>query len=207
MQKQITNQIYEKYKSFVRKIATISARKYPKNIRWDIDDLENAGWVGFIESWNAYDPSFNVPFKTYAYRQILNRILKFIDENMFTLRVLYQNIKNDPDKLTLVNNQETGAVREYNVRQTEESFGLDFVPARSELLDDIVKKESRNAVRKEVAKFSKIDQKVIKLYYIDGKTLQEVGAACNRSHEWARLRLKKISGLLKDRFVGRGWSN
>lgn len=52
-----------------------------RNCGCDMDDLKQAGRVGFIEAYNHFDESFNVKFTTYAYMSIYGKIREFATQS------------------------------------------------------------------------------------------------------------------------------
>lgn len=95
-----------------------------KNSGSDMDDLKQAGKLGFIEAYKNYDPSYNVKFTTYAYPYIYGEISKYVRENRGVkisreLTKLYYQI----DKLTLLMSQKL--YREPTISELALESGID----------------------------------------------------------------------------------
>lgn len=203
----LSSKFVNKHKVWIKTIVAKSMRIYPQNPRWDAEELESVAWVGFVEAWKAYDKNFGVPFKAFARRQIVNQILKFVSENMFTLKCRYDNIKDKQDILDKVHNEQismktVGIPARSN--NTIENVEVD-PPSTYYSQTDIENKEVRQKIREELQKLPVLERKVLKLRYVDELTLTQIGKRINRSHECVRLIINKAQAKIKERIKDKEW--
>lgn len=194
--------LYNDLKPHIRRIASKSLRIYPKNPRWDLDELESVGWEAVIESWAKYDPSFGVPFKKYVTANVVHHILRFISANMFTMTVYYHNVKNKPDRLTKLHDTEVTMHRntENGDIQSEHSGNrnLEFVPSKYlNTEEEVERKNTRETVRRMVQELNPEYRKLIKLRHIQGKTFNQIGKELGKKTETVRKQLQKIERILR----------
>lgn len=203
----LTPQILAEHESYIKAIVRKTMRIYPKNPRWDADDIEGVVLWAFVESWRAYNPEKykNVPFKAYAKRHILNRIKKFVAVNIFTLKANYENLRRDnPDEITRLHDLEVGAVREYTLdgEETFESYCKDNRGQHEEIIE---KKEIRAGIRELINALSGYERRLYRLRFIEDNTLKEISDKTGDSVSNVVVNLNKMMAKLKERIEYRKW--
>jgi len=205
--KDLTDSFCTKHKKWVQQFARKSFKKYPKNPRWDAEELESECWIGFVEAWKKYDPTYGVPFKIYARRQMLSHILKFVSSNMFTLKCRYDNVQNDKEKLDQIHHLEVNSIRldtnaesaGHNAKESTRGFSERVPTSGVDLFGTICKREERGIVNEEIKKLRPIEQKILRLRYFGEETLEQIGKEVGYSGENVRLILKEAESKLKQR--------
>lgn len=204
---ELTPQILAEHNNYIKAIVHKTMRIYPKNPRWDADDIEGIVLWAFVESWCSYDPIKykDVPFKAYAKRHILNRIKKFVAVNIFTLKANYENLRRDkPDEITRLHDLEVGAVREYALdgEETFESYCKDNRGQHEEIVE---KKEIKALIRELINSLSGYERRLYRLRFIEDNTLKEIGEKTGDSVSNVMVNLNKLMAKLKERIEYRQW--
>lgn len=94
------------YEPWLKGIVKEVMNKFSTNPRWDFDELMSEAWLALVESSQSFDPTISNSFLGYSKPYIYKRLLEFVGVNMYTFKVRYYNIKDDPAKLERVNRLE-----------------------------------------------------------------------------------------------------
>lgn len=94
------------YEPWLKKLVKEVQSKFSNNARWDFEELMSEAWLALVESSQTFDPKISNSFLGYAKPYIYKRLLEFVGVNMYTFKVRYYNIKDDPEKLERVNRLE-----------------------------------------------------------------------------------------------------
>lgn len=204
--------------NYATSVASKIARSLSRDI--DIDDVISNGRLGLLEAAKRYDAKFGVDFKTYAYYRIKGAIFDGLRKTGWIPRSLYSKIKfeqaaneylqNNPglsdQKSEFLRKELAGLGDSVNSLASVYVMSLDSVDDL-ELEDHQASKDIEHR-----AEFQKIREKVcdaieslpdkerklIKMYYFQNKTMEEIGEQLNLSKSWtSRLHVRGLELLYK----------
>lgn len=209
------------YLSYAEALAWSIRQRLPAST--DMDEILSLARLGLLEAARKYDPARRVTFKTFAYYRIRGAILDGIRSMTLHSRREHEKIKFQR-AMDLYLQQETAAppaaapVHEtrFGVSELRQMLfvmssvylmSLDtfaengFSPAQTRETphDELERSEACLRLKKIVAKLPEDEQTVIRLYYYENKTLDEIGGVLGLSKSWicrihARI-LKKLEKL------------
>lgn len=210
--------LIEQYLPFATSIASKVARVLSSDA--DYDDIICYARLGLLEAAKRFDSQFNVDFKTFAYYRIKGAIYDGLRKTGWMPRSVYSKIKFDQaaadymqsvtDKLV----ERASAVRDDvdSIYDTVNSLASMYVMSLDGMEDFEVEDTSARKDIEHKAEFQKIkekmrdaiellpekERKLVKMYYFQNKTLQEIGNKLGLSKSWtSRLHARALDILLK----------
>lgn len=223
---EVRDLLVEKYLPYATSIATKMTRTLPSGI--DYDDVLCNARLGLLEAAKRYDENFGVEFRTFAYYRIKGAIYDGLRKTGWIPRSLYSRIKfeqaaneyleanaNRPDSRTEFYKKELSEIHD-SINSVASIYVMSVDGLEDFELEDT---EAKKAIEHR-AEFQKIKEKVcdaieslpdkerklIKMYYFQNKTLEEIGEQLDLSKSWTsrlharglELLYKKISSMSRD---------
>lgn len=210
--------LIEKYLPFAASVANKVARVLSSDV--DYDDILCNARLGLLEAARRFDSRFNVDFKTFAYYRIKGAIYDGLRKTGWIPRSLYSKMKFDQtanDYLQTITEKVadgTEAVKQDvdSMMDTINNLASIYVMSLDGMEDFEVEDQAalRNVEHK--AEFQKIkekmrdaieslpdkERKLIKMYYFQNRTLQDIGERLNLSKSWtSRLHARALEILFK----------
>ena len=213
------NELIEQYLPFASSIASKVARLISCSSDCYEDILCNAR-LGLLEAAQRFDLKFKVDFKTFAYYRIKGAIYDGLRKTGWIPRSLYTKLKleeashNPLQKLT-----ERIAASAKNVKDDVEavydsihSLASMYITSLDAMEDFEVEDQSAKRDIEHKAEFQKIkekmrdaiealpekERKLVKMYYFQNRTLQEIGVRLGLSKSWtSRLHARALDLLFK----------
>ncbi len=210
--------LIEQYLPFAASIANKVSRVLSSEV--DYDDILCNARLGLLEAARRFESRFNVDFKTFAYYRIKGAIYDGLRKTGWMPRSLYSKIKFDQaaaDYLQSVTDriaEQTQTVKEdvNTIYDTVNSLASMYVMSLDSMEDfEIEDKQAKKDIEHK-AEFQKIkekmrdciealpdkERKLVKMYYFQNKTLQEIGNKLSLSKSWtSRLHARALDLLLK----------
>lgn len=216
--KEAMQDLIEKYLPYASSLASKMARSLSRDI--DLDEVICNARLGLLEAAQRYKPNYGVDFKTFAYYRIKGAIYDGLRKTGWIPRSLYSKIKFEQaanDYLSanpaIADHKGKFMKRESDDLQTSVNslasiyvMSIDHVD-EFELEDHQAGKDIENR-----AEFEKIKEKVcdaieslpdkerklIKMYYFENKTMEEIGLQLELSKSWTcRLHTRGLELLYK----------
>ena len=169
-----------------------------KNTGIPFMDLVEEGNIGLINAIDNFDINVNYKFSTYAIPAINSRILNSIRKkknvSLFNIRpgCIDSQKESISEPITSLN---------ISIGEEEDSCIIDFIEDKNNRLEEQIinncLSEDINTVLKEVGLKEK-DLKAIKLKFIDGKTLEEIGKIMGTSRQRIDQRISNAKRLIKE---------
>lgn len=213
-----SHSLIEKYLPF----ATSIANKVMKALSADVDyeDIICNARLGLLEAARRYESRFNVDFKTFAYYRIKGAIYDGLRKTGWIPRSLYSKIKFDQaaaDYMQSVTDriaERVGTVKDdvSALYDTVNSLASMYVMSLDSMEDFEVEDQKAKEDIEHKAEFQKIkekmrdaiealpdkERKLVKMYYFQNKTLQEIGVKLKLSKSWtSRLHARALDLLFK----------
>lgn len=210
--------LIENYLPFAASIANKVARALACDL--DFDDILCNARLGLLEAARRFDSRFNVDFKTFAYYRIKGAIYDGLRKTGWVPRSLYSKLKMEQEtndylrSVTEKIRDQAEAINEDvgQIQETVNSLASMYVMSLDSMEDFEV--EDQNAKRdiEHKAEFQKVkekmrdsiealpdkERKLVKMYYFQNKTLQEIGQRLNLSKSWtSRLHARALEILFK----------
>lgn len=142
------------------------AKKFSPNLVSDINDYIQAGLIGLVRAINEYSPDYKTKFSTCAVPYIKNYILK--EYNKFATQ--------DPESKKIKDKRKISTVY---LKDWENK--LQVQPVLPKEIEEML--EESNLTEKEII--------ILKLYYVDDKTVTEIGKLYNLHHSSISRLIKK----------------
>ena len=222
----VRNELITKYLSYANSIAAKLARTFPDEV--DYDEVVCNARLGLLEAAKRFNPGFSVDFKTFSYYRIKGAIYDGLRKTGWIPRSLYSKIKFEKAANEfLETNVASGGSKagflqnelkdlQSNINSVASIYVMSIEGIEDfELEDQQAKKDIENR-----AEFHKIKEKVcdaieglpdkerklIKMYYFQNKTMEEIGEQLELSKSWTsrlharglELMFKKITEKNKD---------
>lgn len=210
--------LIEQYLPFATSIANKVSRALSSEV--DYDDILCNARLGLLEAAKRFDNRFNVDFKTFAYYRIKGAVYDGLRKTGWIPRSLYSKIKLDQaaneylmsmsDKITRTAETIGGEVS--HIYDTVNSLSSIYVMSLDSMEDFEVEDQSARRDIEHKAEFQKIkekmrdsiealpdkERKLVKMYYFQNKTLQEIGERLGLSKSWTcRLHARALDILFK----------
>lgn len=210
--------LIEQYLPFATSIANKVSRALSSEV--DYDDILCNARLGLLEAAKRFDNRFNVDFKTFAYYRIKGAVYDGLRKTGWIPRSLYSKIKFDQaaneylmsmsDKITRTAETIGGDVN--HIYDTVNSLSSIYVMSLDSMEDFEVEDQSARRDIEHKAEFQKIkekmrdsiealpdkERKLVKMYYFQNKTLQEIGERLGLSKSWTcRLHARALDILFK----------
>ncbi|OGQ06568.1 MAG: hypothetical protein A3G32_01590 [Deltaproteobacteria bacterium RIFCSPLOWO2_12_FULL_40_28] len=213
-----SDSLIEKYLPFAASIASKVARALSSDA--DYDDILCNARLGLLEAAKRFDARFNVDFKTFAYYRIKGAIYDGLRKTGWVPRSLYAKIKLDQaasayfQSITERIMGATNAVKSEveGLYDTFNSLASMYVMSLDSMEDFEVEDKNAKKDIEHKAEFQKVkekmrdaiealpdkERKLVKMYYFQNKTLQEIGTKLSLSKSWtSRLHARALEMLFK----------
>ncbi|MBI2571517.1 MAG: sigma-70 family RNA polymerase sigma factor [Candidatus Schekmanbacteria bacterium] len=210
------DRMIEEYVPYVRAIAGKVASTISRSI--DFDDLVGFGKIGLVEAADRFDPRYGADFKTFAYYRIRGAIYDGLRGMGWLRPTEYARFKFERGAGNLMGNladrgisSERGSLGEEVQAISDvvrslasifvvsmESVGCYDAPDVPEGRPDTIlsRTELVGLVRKAIEELPDKERELIRLYYYEEKTLQEVGEELGLSKSWvSRLHSRAVERL------------
>lgn len=214
-------QVVKDYSEYVTRIARQVKRTLPANI--ETEDLISYGMTGLLEAWQRFDPNIGANFSTFSYYRIKGAIYDGL-RSMGTLsRTEYKRQKFE-DKAAAYRKDEE-SLKTQNLGKNPEDELLDMakkvermvtIYVTSMEMNDLCAIPDENAMQADeqlaklelyekmamaIGKLSSTDQSIIRSYYFDDLSLEEVGRKLGLSKSWMCRKHAKAVEKLSDTFM------
>ncbi|MBX7149082.1 sigma-70 family RNA polymerase sigma factor [bacterium] len=222
--------LIEKYIPFASSIANKIARSLSSDA--DYDDILCNARLGLLEAARRFDDRFNVDFKTFAYYRIKGAIYDGLRKTGWIPRSIYtkfkmeqaaneyfkgvterimdsaDSIKSDLDMLSDKVSQ-MASVYVMSLDNMEE-YEVEDKSAKRDIEHKAEFQKIKEKMRDAIEGLPEKERKLVKMYYFQNKTLQEIGERLNLSKSWTSrlharsldLLMKKLSGIGGDMTLG-----
>lgn len=210
--------LIEQYLPFATSIANRAARALSSDA--DYDDIICNARLGLLEAARRYDARFNVDFKTFAYYRIKGAIYDGLRKATWVPRSLYSRIKMEQaateylQTITERITEKTQAIGDDvdAIYDTVNSLASVYMMSLDNMEDYEVEDQSAKKEIEHRAEFQKVkelmrdaiealpdkERKLVKMYYFQNKTLQEIGTKLSLSKSWTcRLHARALEILFK----------
>ncbi len=210
--------LIEQYLPFATSIANKVSRSISSDV--DYEDVLCSARLGLLEAARRFDGRFHVDFKTFAYYRIKGAIYDGLRKTGWVPRSLYTKIKFEQaaneylqtvsEKITDTIDKVTSSAEQ--VYDTVNSLASIYVMSLDGMEDFEVEDKAACKDMEHKVEFQKVkekmrdaieglpdkERKLVKMYYFQNKTLQEIGAKLNLSKSWvSRLHAKALEILFK----------
>jgi RNA polymerase sigma factor (sigma-70 family) len=143
--------------------------RYPSvSSEYDLEDLAQIGRIYILKALEEYDPSAGMKLSTY----IIQRIRWGLNTS---LRSVMPKAKRE--------------TKHFSIDALTEEQGDRWHPCVLEYSDTF---------EDMISALTEQDQRILTLRFVDGLTLEQIGAEFGRSYEWARLTIEKATNKLED---------
>lgn len=210
--------LIEKYLPFATSIATKLIRTLPSEV--DFDDILCNARLGLLEAAKRFDEKYEVDFRTFAYYRIKGAIYDGLRKTGWIPRSLYSKIKFEQaaNEYLANNSNRMDSKAEFYRKELEQihnsvnSVASIYVMSIDSLEDfEIEDTEAKKDIERR-AEFHKVKEKVcdaieslpdkerklIKMYYFQNKTMEEIGEQLELSKSWtSRLHARGLELLFK----------
>jgi RNA polymerase sigma factor FliA len=210
--------LIEKYLPFATSIATKMARTFPSEV--DFDDILCNARLGLLEAAKRFDAKYGVDFRTFAYYRIKGAIYDGLRKTGWIPRSLYSRIKFEQaanDYLDQNANRNDSKSEFYKQELSKLNSSINsvasiYVMSIDSLEDFEVEDTDANKDIERRAEFQKIkakvcdaieslpdkERKLVKMYYFQNKTMEEIGNQLDLSKSWtSRLHARALDLLFK----------
>lgn len=207
--------LVEQYLPYATSIATKVVKTLSNDV--DFDEVLCNGRLGLLEAAQRFDEKFGVDFKTFAYYRIRGAIYDGLRKTGWLPRSLYSKIKfeqaaNDyleskygpnygeferelHDLSDSVNSVASVYVMSMD---SEEDFEVEDTDARKEIEHRAEFQKIKEHVCDAIESLPDKERKLIKMYYFQNKTLEEIGQQLGLSKSWtSRLHARSLEMLFK----------
>lgn len=209
----VANQLIEQYGSFVRSIA----RQVKKSVspRIELDDLIAYGMTGLLEAAERFDPKQGANFTTFSYYRVKGAIYDGLRGMGWVNRNEYQKIRLGEQANAYLENASTVKSGELEDLASQVSSlvtifvtsleGLerqDFEDTKIQAQDErLLELELKQTLQKALVRLPKADLELIKLYYFQNLSLEEVGQKIGLSKSWTCRKhaqvIEKLGALMR----------
>ncbi|MCP5463560.1 MAG: sigma-70 family RNA polymerase sigma factor [Deltaproteobacteria bacterium] len=210
--------LVEQYLPYATSIAAKLARSFPSEV--DFDDILCNARLGLLEAAKRYDEKFGVDFRTFAYYRIKGAVYDGLRKTGWIPRSLYSKIKFEQaanEYLKANEGRDDAKSRFYrkelgDINKDVNAVASIYVMSIDSLEDFEVEDKKANEEIERKAEFQKVKEKVcgaieglpdkerklIKMYYFQNKTMEEIGDQLNLSKSWtSRLHARALDLMFK----------
>lgn len=198
--------------------ASIASRVYQSiSSVVEYDEVVCQARLGLLEAAKRYDESLGIDFKTFAYYRIKGAIYDGLRKAGWIPRTLYAKLKFEEaanDYLQFMSDRADSRLVDHSEEEIAETVNSlasiyiisldstdDFDVEDTKIADPNQKMEFRQVrlhMREAINSLPSIEKKLIKMYYFQNKTLEEVGEELKMSKSWtSRLHARALGMLLK----------
>lgn len=190
------NQLIEQYGSFVRSIA----RQVKKAVspRIELDDLIAYGMTGLLEAAERFDAKQGANFTTFSYYRVKGAIYDGLRGMGWVSRHEYQKIRFGEQANAYLENASGSKSEELEdlasqvnslvtifVTSLEGLEKQDFEDTKIQAQDErLLELELKQTLQKALMRLPRADLELIKLYYFQNLSLEEVGQKIGLSKSW-----------------------
>ncbi|MBI4412432.1 MAG: sigma-70 family RNA polymerase sigma factor [Deltaproteobacteria bacterium] len=212
------DRLIEQYLPYATSIANKVARSLSGDV--DYDDILCNARLGLLEAARRFDSRFNVDFRTFAFYRIKGAIYDGLRKTGWMPRSLYAKIKFDQAATEYMQtatekilDRAEGVKAEIEVIfETVNSLASMYVMSLDNMEDFEVEDKAARRDIEHKAEFQKVkekmrdaieilpdkERKLVKMYYFQNKTLEEIGAKMSLSKSWtSRLHARALELLFK----------
>ncbi len=213
---ELSEELIQNYQDYLRKIAYFVKITLPDNI--EIDDLVQYGEIGLIEAARKFDPKLGVSFKTYSYYRIRGaiydglRTMGLFKAKQYKNHVMRQKI-NDlmMQETNNVNINSDTCRNDDSVERLRDIFSsvatlitLSYASymdhevqnGNDDINKELITEETKSLIMKAIEQLSHKERNVVKLYYFDELTFEDIGKEMGLSKSWiSRVHLQAINKL------------
>lgn len=215
-------QLVEQYSEYVVRIAKQVKRTLSPNI--ETDDLIGYGMTGLIEAAERFDPAMGANFSTFSYYRIRGAIYDGLRVMGSLSRTEYKRqrfeekassyLENDAAR-TVVKNKSTQEPEEelmgmakkvqrmisiYVTSMDEKELHALADENAEDASDQLARLQLYEKMRAAIGKLSEDDQEIIRSYYFENKSLEEVGKTLGLSKSWTCRKHARAMEKLSDVF-------
>ena len=212
-------ELMEDAQGLVISLASNIRRKIP--FRIDLDDLIAYGEVGLAEAARDFDPTVGAAFTTFAYYRVRGAIYDGLSKMSWTSRARYrkwrfEQMANEKLANEAVHSGSSDLESEAKwLRDATDQLAVIFLSCQdddkggvreSSLEDPLAPTASSIAAQREILEklrdlvdaLPPTEQRLVKLVYFEGATLQEAGNSLGISKSWAsRMHAKSLENLAR----------
>ena len=212
------DRLIEQYLPYATSIANKVARSLSGDV--DYDDILCNARLGLLEAARRFDLRFNVDFKTFAFYRIKGAIYDGLRKTGWMPRSLYAKIKFDQaateymqsvtEKILDRADRVTSEID--TIFETVNSLASMYVMSLDNMEDFEVEDKAARRDMEHKAEFQKVkekmrdaiealpdkERKLVKMYYFQNRTLEEIGDKMSLSKSWtSRLHARALELLFK----------
>lgn len=210
--------LVEQYLPYAKAIAQKIAKSVSGGI--DFEDILCNARLGLLEAAKRFNSELSVDFKTFAYYRIRGAIYDGMRKTGWMPRALYAKLKKEQqeEEKSLIGTSyahiesETGAHTQAGVAEEVRSLSGCYMMSLDGIADFEVEDTAARKKIEQKAEFQKIKEKMrnsidelpekerrlIKMYYFQNKTLQQIGDVLNLSKSWTcRLHSRALEILFR----------
>lgn len=210
--------LVEQYYPYATSIASKLARTLPSDV--DFDEILCNARLGLLEAAKRFDPKYGVEFRTFAYYRIKGAIFDGLRKTGWIPRSLYSKIKFEQaaNEYLDANAQRTDSKSKFlekelsGMSESVNSVASIYVLSVESMEEFEIEDEDAKRAIEHKAEFQKIKEKVcdaiealpdkerklVKMYYFQSKTLEEIGEQLELSKSWtSRLHARALELLFK----------
>ena len=195
-------QIVMEFAPIVEQVAHRLKRRVPDHV--EFDELRSVGYIGLMEAIERYDDDKNVPFRVYAEIRINGAMLDYLRKEDWMPRNLRQQAKTiqavvrelksagtdvtDEEIASRLNMtiEEVRQIRgqtQQRVRVSNhghEDFDGDYLEtcvadSETDVVDEVIEQENEARLHEAMHRLPEKEQRVLKLYFVEGQNLREIG--------------------------------
>lgn len=183
----------------------------------DYEDVLCNARLGLLEAAKRYDERENVDFRTFAYYRIKGAIYDGLRRSGWLPRTLYAKLKFEEASNEYLQYKSASATKSLDFKAEDEVVDTvntlasiyiisldasDDLEVADENAVDIDKKseflEIRNYMREAITSLPEKEKQLVKMYYFQNKTLEEIGEKMELSKSWtSRLHARALTLLFK----------
>ena len=183
----------------------------------DYEDVLCNARLGLLEAAKRYNVDENVDFRTFAYYRIKGAIYDGLRRSGWLPRTLYAKLKFEEASNEYLQYKSSSATKSVDYHAEDEAVDTvnslasiyiismdasDEFEIADESSAEFEKKseflEIRNHMRKAIGTLPEKEKQLVKMYYFQNKTLEEIGERLNLSKSWtSRLHARALSLLFK----------
>jgi RNA polymerase sigma factor for flagellar operon FliA len=215
---EVRDALIKKYLPYANSIAVKLARTFPDDV--DKDEVICNARLGLLEAAKRYNPSYNVDFKTFSYYRIKGAIYDGLRKTGWIPRSLYSKIKFEQAANEYLESNAAFGGTKANFLQKElrevcetvnsvasiyvmsiegiEDFELEDTEAKRDIENRAEFQKVKEKMCDAIEALPDKERKLIKMYYFQNKTMEEIGEQLELSKSWtSRLHARGLELLFK----------
>lgn len=215
-------ELVEQYSSYVIRIAKQVKRTLSSNI--ETDDLISYGMTGLIEAAERFDPSLGANFSTFSYYRIRGaiydglRVMGSLSRTEYKKRRFEEKassyMESDASRSYVLDKPASGSEDQlYAMAKKVQRLVCIYITSiedkdlhaladenAEDTSDRLARLQLYEKMRTAIGKLSSDDQQIIKSYYFENKSLEEVGKSMGLSKSWTCRKHARAMEKLSDVF-------